>query len=411
MLSASSEHILTCPVSGSTDCIPFLEIHGMPVLCNVLYDSRDEAVGVARGDLSLVFCRESGHVFNASFDSELITYAPNYENSLHFSQTFQDFADKLADHLIEDYGIRNKRVIDIGCGRGDFLQALCDRGNNTGIGFDPSFQTSSDQAVKSKSFHVIPDLYSEKYSDTPADLVCCRHVLEHIERPLDFVQTVRKAIGNNRDAVVYFEVPNLLFILRDLAIWDLIYEHVSYFSTCSLEWLFRSSGFTVQDTYPAYGGQFLGIESSLTGDSDTQREAASRAVSSGLSESDTPEAIGELVANFSREYHEKVGRWSRIVDSLRASGKQAVIWGAGSKGVTILNILQAADVIRYAVDINPRKHGKFVAGSGQQIVGPDALVELRPDTVLLMNSIYEEEVRGTLNEIGGAAELFVDQLV
>ena len=48
------------------------------------------------------------------------------------------------------------------------------------------------------------------------------------------------------------------------------------------------------------------------------------------------------------------------------------------------------------MDINPHKHGKFLAGSGLEIVSPDALGALRPEVVLVMNSIYSEEIRRDL---------------
>ena len=66
-------------------------------------------------------------------------YTQSYENSLHFSPGFQKFAADLADRLITRYNLRGKDVIDIGCGKGDFLKLICARGGNRGVGFDPSY--------------------------------------------------------------------------------------------------------------------------------------------------------------------------------------------------------------------------------------------------------------------------------
>jgi hypothetical protein len=82
-----------------------------------------------------------------------------------------------------------------------------------------------------------------------------------------------------------------------------------------------------------------------------------------------------------------------------------VIWGVGSKGVTFLNILQCQDKIQYAVDINPRKVGMHVAGAGQEIVPPDFLREYQPDAIILMNPIYQDEIRQTIAQLGVNAEL------
>jgi hypothetical protein len=66
-----------------------------------------------------------GHLFNADFDQELVDYRPGYENSL----------------------LRGRAVVEIGCGRSEFLRTLCCQGNNRGIGFDPRLQSVSDIAA------------------------------------------------------------------------------------------------------------------------------------------------------------------------------------------------------------------------------------------------------------------------
>ena len=76
------------------------------------------------------------------------------------------------------------------------------------------------------------------------------------------------------------------------------------------------------------------------------------------------------------------------------------IWGSGSKAVSYLTTLGLRDEIAAVVDINPHKHGKFLAGTGHEIVGPEALVALRPDVVLVMNAIYVGEIGAELRRLG-----------
>jgi hypothetical protein len=92
---------------------------------------------------------------------------------------------------------------------------------------------------------------------------------------------------------------------------------------------------------------------------------------------------------------------------LAAAGQRGVVWGAGSKGVTFLNATGAGEEIVAVVDINPRKQGKYVAGTGQRIVAPTELAEIRPDFVIIMNANYREEIGGMLAEVGVAAEILV----
>jgi len=77
-----------------------------------------------------------------------------------------------------------------------------------------------------------------------------------------------------------------------------------------------------------------------------------------------------------------------------------VIWGAGAKGVTFLNTLNLRDQIEYAVDVNPRKHGMFIAGTGQQIVPPEVLRDYQPDVVIVMNPLYEHEIQQIAKNLG-----------
>jgi hypothetical protein len=79
---------------------------------------------------------------------------------------------------------------------------------------------------------------------------------------------------------------------------------------------------------------------------------------------------------------------------------RVVVWGAGSKGVTFLNTVRGADWIEYVIDINPRKQGMYIPGGGQPIVSPEMLAEHRPSTVLVMNPIYQDEIRGRLSRMG-----------
>ncbi|MBI1878027.1 MAG: class I SAM-dependent methyltransferase, partial [Chloroflexi bacterium] len=249
-----------CPVCGAIDITVLLEIFQIPIHCNLLWSSRDEARQAPRGDMRLGFCQNCAHVFNLVFNPALMEYTQVYENSLHFSPRFQSYAESVARHLIERYDLRDKEIIEIGCGKGDFLILLCELGGNHGIGFDPSYVPDLNLEAGTEPITFIQDFYSERYANYKADLICCRHVLEHISSPRDFLSSVRYSMGNRFGSVVFFEVPNVLFTLRDLGIWDLIYEHYSYFSPNSLSQLFAGCGFDICDLTETYQGQFLSIE-------------------------------------------------------------------------------------------------------------------------------------------------------
>ena len=89
---------------------------------------------------------------------------------------------------------------------------------------------------------------------------------------------------------------------------------------------------------------------------------------------------------------------------LRRKGR-VVLWGSGSKAVSYLNTLGIQDELEYVIDINPHKHGKFLAGTGHEIASPEFLRTYRPASVIVMNPIYVPEIRSQLEQMGLAPEV------
>jgi len=373
--------------------VEFWSARDVPVFCNVLCASRAEALGIPRGDLRLVFEPESGLMRNVAFQAALMQYDVRYENALHHSPHFQKYADGLIRRLVERYDLRGKDVLEIACGQGDFLSALCKAGENRGVGFDPAFDPAG--AALPANVRVVQDYYSAAHAAVPADFICCRHALEHIADPVAFLRELRRTLGERRETVVFFEVPNGLYTIRELGIWDLIYEHCTYFVPDSLRWCFAAAGFDVLDVGEAYDGQFITLEA---------RPGAGSASCAPLAK-EPVKRLEAYVAGFANAYRDKVAAWRERIAQWRARGYRAVVWGSGSKGVTFLNIVRPEGVVDRVVDINPRKCGKFVAGTGQRIVAPDALAADPPDAVIVMNAIYLDEIRGTLAGLGLEPEL------
>jgi hypothetical protein len=120
---------------------------------------------------------------------------------------------------------------------------------------------------------------------------------------------------------------------------------------------------------------------------------------------DALDQIRQGVSAFAEAYRRKVGTWQRDLEGMARTGQRAVVWGAGSKGVTFLNTLGPYSSIEYVVDINPHKEGMCVAGTGQRIVSPEFLPTYRPDVVIVMNPLYTDEIDASLERRGLSAEL------
>lgn len=396
---------IPCVICHCDEAEIFVTVPQVPVLCNILWPTAAEAKAVKRVDIPLAFCPRCGHVFNPQFDPALMDYSQVYENSLHFSPRFQQFAETLAADLVDRHKLHQKNIVEISCGKGDFLTLLCQLGGNQGYGFDPSYVGESTIEAGEGRVTFVQDFYSEAYSNYPADFLCCRHTLEHIEQPREFMEMIRTILGERR-LPIYFEVPNVLFTLHDLAIWDIIYEHCGYFNYSSLQTLFTQCGFAVSDVKPTYEGQFLYIEAEPVNDHKPTGDSSGGATARQAQPIGTaPATITDDIRSFAERYHHKLFAERAKLEQIRADGQKAVIWGAGSKGITFLNMLQTEEIIDYAVDLNVRKQGMYITGTGQQIVAPEFLQEYQPDVIIVMNPIYTDEIRQMLATLNVDAEL------
>lgn len=392
---------MTCPCCGGRKVDVFYEVSGVPVNSVLQLPTREEALSFPTGDIALGFCNDCGFVYNTAFDPAVLEYSERYDPTQAFSPTFNEWHKDLAQRLVERYGLRNKKVVEIGCGKGEFLNLLCELGNNEGTGFDPAYVPARDLDRGKTRAKFVADFYDDRYSGERGDFVCCKMTLEHIQPASEFVGTVRRAVGEDPNTVVFFQVPDVERILEELAFWDVYYEHCSYYSMGSLGRLFRRAGFDVLDLQREYDDQYLMIEARPGGQRRTP-----------LPQEDDLKRIRGLALAFKERLAREKRQWQERLAGYRRDGRKVVVWGSGSKGVAFLTTLglddaapaatqkragrSSAHAVEYVVDINPHRQGYFMAKTGQKIVGPSFLEEYRPDVVIVMNPVYEHEIRRDL---------------
>ncbi|MGA2982895.1 MAG: class I SAM-dependent methyltransferase [Terriglobia bacterium] len=377
-----------CPLCGATGSGVFLERRQSPLHQNLLCRTAAEAKALNSGQLAISLCARCGFVFNAAFLPELMSYSQAYNNTQTHSPLFQRYITELSDDLVDRYRLVDKTIVEVGCGKGEFLRLLCRGGRNRGLGFDPSY--IGPETVEQGAVHFVTEFYQGQRNDTPPDLVCCRHVIEHIPDPLEMLHGIRKALGEHSTAVVYFETPNVEWVFEHTAFWDFFYEHCSYFTPDTLTWAFEISGFSVLSVRSVFGDQYLAIE------------AKPRA-------SQSPPASGPLngTAGLERQVHAFNERVAMKVDDCREQVRRfsqaggCALWGAAAKGVTFANIIDPGVTdIKCVVDINPAKAGRYVPGTGHPIVSLESLGgHYSVAGLLSMNTNYLLEQRAQLSAL------------
>lgn len=378
-----------CSCCGSRGLRPVFELRAIPVLVCTLWPDRESARACPRGDIVLEHCPACGLIENHAFQEERVVYGEGYENSLHFSEFFQGYLRDLARDLVREHGLEGQRVAEIGCGDGEFLEQLCRAGAGEGLGFDPSYPPGLPDTLHEGRVRVVRDYFRPEPGCLDADAVVCRQVLEHVPDPRAFVEDVKAALRPGARPVVVFEVPNTTYTLDRVSLWDVIYEHRTYFTKGSLARVFTAAGFDVTAAAETYESQYVAV---------TARPAEGPGrISIPV---DGPEEIRAAVDRFASRAHERIRGWRDRLAALHADGKRVALWGAGARGVNFLNIADPEGVVEVAVDLNERKHGLHLAGTGQAVRPPAHLAEFRPDVVVITNPVYQEEIARDLRALG-----------
>lgn len=381
--------MLSCPVCADSSSLPLCTVADMPLVGCQFAPSRHEALSALCGTLDLTLCKQCGHIYNRAFEADRVAYLPGYENTHDFSPRHRAELNATVDRLIRSYALHDKSVVELGCGTAEFLTALCAKGANHGVGYDPTQQNRAGRAGDG-SVRVVAERFSAA-SQKPVDVVCSQHVLEHLADLRSTLSQARSIL--KRRGFGYFQVPSGLVIFRDLNIWDLTYEHVSYFSPASLHRALSAAGFFVHRLESSFGGQYLDAEAVV----DTATGIAPVTLAT----------YARFCDGFPDAYATIIRHWKDRITHVIENNRRIVLWGAGAKAVSFLNMLAigTGDGIRYVVDINPRKEGRFIPGTAQRIVSPDFLRDYAPDLVIVMNHAYTSEIRSHIDSMGLRCEL------
>jgi hypothetical protein len=334
----------------------------LPLLQNRVYDTRAEALAAPLGDVELVQCAATGLVHNRLFDPSALAYDQNYQNEQACSAAFRTHLEEVMQIVLRHYAI-DQIGIEIGCGKGHFLERLLEAGANF-WGFDPSYEGSNKRVVRA--------YFDEDSTSILPNFFVLRHVLEHIDRPWDFLRRVGERC--TRGTKIYIEVPCFDWIVQHRAFYDIFYEHVNYFTLQLLQSAFTSP----IESGHLFDRQYLFVVADLS-TFHTPTAAASNQFSP---------------LNF--DFHVDALLFKR-----RDPNKGAFVWGAGAKGVTFANILSRKRIYLDAmVDINPAKQKNYCAGVGLPIVSPnDARQRIDGADVFVMNPVYLSEIKLALGGV------------
>lgn len=322
-----------------------------PIFQNRMYETAEEAINCPKGDIELVEDQQTGLIFNSAFRAELMSYDCHYQNEQAVSPLFQQHLNTVAGCVEKTMG--RDRLIEVGCGKGYFLELLLTKGFDV-TGFDPTYEGANPKIQKK--------YFASDVIDQAQGLIL-RHVLEHIEKPVEFLEHLRWA--NDGKGKIYIEVPCFDWICNHRAWFDIFYEHVNYFRISDFRRIFGE----VIDSGRLFGGQYLYVVAELSSLRSPKIDINDRVAFSD-------DFFDTLTGNISKQ--------------------RIAIWGGASKGVIFSLLMQKKGCpVSTVIDINPAKQGHFLPATGLRVQSPlEAMKDLPEGSVIyVMNSNYLDEIK------------------
>jgi hypothetical protein len=291
-------------------------------------------------------------------------------------------------------------VIEVASNDGYLLQHLVRRWVRC-LGIEPSVNVSEaarGRGVPTLNAFLTPDTAAEvRATHGPANLVVANNVYAHVPDVIGFTKGLRTLVAD--DGWVSIEVQHLLTLMRSNQFDTIYHEHFQYYTVLTAQRALAAGGLAVVDVelLPTHGGSIRLW---------ARPEEIAGPVSSRVAEvlADEAEAGLDSVqghAGFSGSVAQVRADLLTFLLQARADGKTVVGYGAPGKGNTLLNYCGIrSDLLRYTVDRNPYKHGRFTPGMRIPIHPPERITADRPDYVVVLPWNLHDELLEQLAYVG-----------
>jgi SAM-dependent methyltransferase len=335
-----------------------------------------------------------------------------FGNYVYFSSYSDDWlahAKEYCDMARRRFGLgAGSLVVELASNDGYLLKNFIDMGIPV-LGIDPSDTVAA--AAEKIGVPTMVEFFGESLAKKligdgrQADLIVGNNVLAHVPLLNDFVAGIALLLKPKGSATIEF--PHLLELIEHVEFDTIYHEHYSYISLYAIEQVFSRHGLRIYDAeqLPTHGGslRIFAAHSQRPDldDSALLRKLRAQESAAGLADLDTYLRFAERVENCRRSLLE-------FLAAAKREGKTVAAYGAAAKGNTLLNFcaVTPADISQVG-DRNPHKQSKFLPGTHIPVVSPEALLQARPDYVLILPWNLQEEIRQQLQGIKAWGGRFV----
>ena len=349
------------------------ELCGQPLLCfdDMPASAQDipsaEQLDKEEGiSLDLYECSYCGLV---QFECEPVQYYRDVIRSGGYSTTMHDLRYRQYKHFIETYGLQGKRFLEVGCGQGEFLAVL----NEFDVdGYGIEHKGDLVQLAQEKGLCVHQAFMEDENTlieGAPFDAFLSFNFMEHQPNPNGMLRGIYNNLSD--DGMGLITVPSLEYILEHDGYYELIRDHIAYYTFDTLRFLMEKNGFVV-------------LEQEMVNRDTIAMIVRKRPRTSTKKLQDSYAVICDELNAF--------------VDGLNKQNKKVAIWGASHQGFTIASTAKLSDKIEYIIDSAPFKQGRYSPASHIPIVSPDEAVNKPVDAIIIIAPGYTKEITEIIRE-------------
>lgn len=348
--------------------------------------------------------RQCGGCGLVQFDCEPVSYYRDVIRAGGGSSTMRELRTSQYRHLIETYHLEGKTFFEAGCGRGEFLKFLQEFPVEI---YGMEHKADLVETAQAEGLHVwreFPEREDQRFGrspeasmlqesgwsvpEKPFDVFLSFNFLEHQPRP----DVMLKAIWNNlaEDGMGLVTVPSLEYILEKESYYELIRDHIAYYTFDTLRALLNHCGFEVLEEEMINRDTLsMVVRKTAMPETDADISAA------GSVQSGTPSGA-TIIAPLTEGYKIITGEVRALTDRLVREGKRLAMWGASHQGFTLASTSELGEHLAYIIDSAPFKQGRFAPASHVPIVAPDHYFEDSVDAVLIVAPGYTDEIAGII---------------
>ena len=348
--------------------------------------------------------RQCGGCGLVQFDCEPVSYYRDVIRAGGGSSTMRELRTSQYRHLIETYHLEGKTFYEAGCGRGEFLKFLQEFPVEI---YGMEHKADLVETAQAEGLHVwreFPEREDQRFGrspeasmlqesgwsvpEKPFDVFLSFNFLEHQPRP----DVMLKAIWNNlaEDGMGLVTVPSLEYILEKESYYELIRDHIAYYTFDTLRALLNHCGFEVLEE-EMINRDTLSMVVRKTAMPETDADVSA----AGSVQSGTPSGT-TIIAPLTEGYKIVTGEVRALTDRLVREGKRLAMWGASHQGFTLASTSELGEHLAYIIDSAPFKQGRFAPASHVPIVAPDHYFEDPVDAVLIVAPGYTDEIAGII---------------